>query len=257
MIYAAPHPAFPEPEDKETLLWRYQDFAKFEWLAKEKRLFMPNAANLGEPLEGTQPPGYDDWWTSTAEAATTALERETIEHNRDLLVRFAAAFRTRYYVSCWHMNPAENHEMWGNYTTSSKSVAISTTYKKLRSCIQPYVGMGMVRYIDYSIDRLPTLNMFEYITHKNKHFEYERELRAVAMHPVIEGLDRIHFQESHFQSENSSTFLVYAPPVDLSFIESVILHPNATHEFSAKVASLCNESGLPAPQKSTIQSGDL
>lgn len=257
MIYATPHPAFPEPEDKETSLWRYQDFSKFEWLAKEKRLFMPNAAHLGDPLEGTQPPGHDDWWASTAESAITTIERETIEHNRDLLVRFAAAFRTRYYVSCWHMNPTENLVMWGNYTTNTESVAIQTTYKKLRACLQPYVGMGMVRYINYLVDRLPTLNMFEYITHKNQYFKYENELRAVAMHPVIEGLDHKHFQESHYQSEETPTLLVYAPPIDLAMIESIILHPDATPDFSAKVASLCKESGMPAPQKSTIKSVDI
>ena len=257
MIYAAPHPAFPEPEDKETLLWRYQDFSKFEWLANEKRLFMPNAASLGDPLEGTQPPGYDNWWASITESAATAAERETIEHNRDLIVRFAAAFRTRYYVSCWHMNPAENREMWGKYTTSPDSVAIQTTYKKLRAGLQPYVGMGMVRYINYSIDRLPTLNMFEYITHKNQHFKYENELRAVAMHPVIEGLDKKHFQESHYQSEGTPSLIVYAPPIDLEMIESVVLHPDATPDFSTKVASLCKKSGMPTPKNSTMKSTDI
>lgn len=247
MIYAAPHPAFSEPEDKETLLWRYQDFSKFEWLANEKRLFMPNAASLGDPLEGTQPPGYDNWWASIAESAATAAERETIEHNRDLIVRFAAAFRTRYYVSCWHMNPAENREMWGKYTTSPDSVAIQTTYKKLRAGLQPYVGMGMVRYIDYSIDRLPTLNMFEYITHKNQYFAYENELRAVAMHPILENLDREHFQKSHFQSEDKPTLLVYAPPIDLSMIETVVVHPDASPNFFNKVTDLCQQSGITAP----------
>jgi hypothetical protein len=253
MIYAAPHPSCPEPEDKETLLWRYQDFSKFEWLAKEKRLFMPNAASLGDPLEGTQPPGDDNWWASITESAFTKVERETIEHNRDLIVRFAAAFRTRYYVSCWHMNPTENLEMWGKYTTQNESVAIQTTYKKLRVCLQPYVVMGMIRYINYSIDRLPTLNMFEYITHKNKYFENEKELRAVAMHPILEGLDRQHFQESHYQSEVEPTLFVYAPPIDLSTIETVVVHPDASPNFLEKVADLCRQSGITTAKPSIFR----
>lgn len=253
MVYEAPHPAFPEPEDKETHLWRYLDFSKFEWLARERRLFMPNAAHLGDPLEGTQPPGHDDWWSSLAAAATSDKERETIEHNRQLLLRFAAAFRTRYYVSCWHMNAEENATMWVRYTKQPESVAIQTRFSKLRGVLPPYVGMGMVRYMDYSTERLPTLNMFEYITHKNRCFEYEQELRAVAMHPVVEGLDQQHFREHHYESEQNPSLLVYAPPVDLAIVESVVLHPSASNAFAAQVASLCQESSLPTPRQSSLE----
>jgi hypothetical protein len=88
MIYDAPHPAFPEPEDKNTRLWRYLDFSKFEWLAHQMRLFMPNAARLGDPLEGTQPAGHSDWWSSLAAAAKSAEERETADRGSPIsLVR--------------------------------------------------------------------------------------------------------------------------------------------------------------------------
>jgi hypothetical protein len=40
-------------------------------------------------------------------------------------------------------------------------------------------------------------------------------------------------------------------------IESVVLHPDATPDFSAKVASLCKESGMPTPKKSTMKSTDI
>ena len=254
MLYEAPHPAFPQPGDKDIRLWRYLDFSKFEWFAREKRLFMPNAAHLGDPLEGTQPPGHDDWWSSLAAAAVSDSERKTIEHNRQLLLRFAAAFRTCYYVSCWHMNATENSTMWVRYTKHPESVAIQTTFAKLRVALPPYVGMGMIRYIDYSIERLPTLNMFEYVTHKNRCFEYEQELRAVAMHPVVEGLDQQHFREHHFQSEHNQSFLVYAPPVELAaVVESVVLHPSASEAFAMQVKSLCQQSSLPMPQRSGLE----
>ena len=248
MLYEAAHPAFPEPANEQVTLWRYLDSFKFRWLATEQRMFMPSAANLGDPLEGTHPPGQDDWWRSLAESARSDQERETIEHNRQLLIRFAAAFRTRYYVSCWHMNDGENPWMWENYTISAEAVAVRTNFARLRRVLKPYVGIGMVRYIDYSIDRLPTLNMFEYITHKNKLFIEEAELRAVAMHPVIDGLDQQHFREHHFQSENDPAVLVYAPPVDLQeLVEAVVLHPNASQAFRAEIELLCREANLPNP----------
>lgn len=245
------HPAFPEPEDKNIRLWRYLDIYKFEWLAGEKRIYMPNADHLGDPLEGTQPLGHDDWWASLAAAATSDAERENIEHNRQLLSQLAAAFRTRYYVSCWHMNADENPTMWDRYTTLPESVAIRTTFAKLRAALPAYIDIGKVRYIDYATDRLPTLNIFEYITHKNKCFQYEQEIRAVTMHPVVKGAAQQHFHEHYFQTERDPARRVYAPPIELPIlVEAVILHPSASDAFAARVTSLCNDSHLPLPHRS-------
>lgn len=251
----AQHPAFPLPRDADTNLWRYLDFAKFDWLVLNQRLFMPNAAHLGDPLEGTQPSGDNDWWISLLTNAQSEEERKTIEHNRQLISGFTAAFRTRYYVSCWHMNSVENAAMWKTYTTSSESVAIQTTHLALRNQLPAYVEIGVVRYLDYAKERLPTLNVFEYITHKDKSsFEYENELRAVAMHPVVEGVDQTHFREHHFQLESAANFLVYAPPVDIrTLIKAIVLHPQASKEFSEKIAASCIKYGLPKPQRSNIE----
>jgi hypothetical protein len=247
------HPAFPPPENENVLVWRYLDFQKFDWLVRESRLFMPNAAHLGDPLEGTQPPGHDEWWASLAANATSDVERDAIEYNHQRLARFAAAFRTRYYVSCWHINPGENPAMWTRYTRSSKAVAVQTTYAKLRQQLRPFVEIGKVRYIDYSVDRLPTLNMFEYITHKDKFFEYEQELRAVAMHPVPEGPDRDHFRANFFESEQASSFRVYAPSLNLpSVLESVVLHPSADQDFTEQIRDLCTFGKLPQPSQSRM-----
>lgn len=249
----APHPAFPQPEDKGTRIWRYLTRSKFDWLAKEQRLFMPSAAHLGDPLEGIQPLGDKDWWIKLAAAAVSDNERKTIEHNHELLLRFAAAFRARYYVSCWHMNADVNAEMWKSYAGHPESVAVQTTFAKLRAALPAYVGIGMVRYIDYAKERLPTLNMFEYITHKNKSFAPERELRAVAMHPVVEGLDQLHFRDHHFESEKDPSYRVYAPAVNLSaMLETVVLHREAPEEFSNSVTALCEEAGVPAPTRSYV-----
>ncbi len=51
------HPAFPEPDDPSAVIWRYMDAPKFEWLVNCGRLFMPSADRLGDPLEGSTPPG--------------------------------------------------------------------------------------------------------------------------------------------------------------------------------------------------------
>lgn len=250
MVEEVHHPAFPQLANPDTAIWRYLTGKKFEWMVKEGRLFMPSAAHLGDPLEGTQPTGDSNWWQSLADRAASEEERRTIEHNRELISRFAAAFRTRYYVSCWHVDEAINPEMWRLYADSPESVAVRTTVAKLRAALPAYVDIGMVRYIDYAVDRLPTLNMLEYITHKNKLFEHERELRAVAMHPVVEGFDQQHFRTHHFQAENSPAFRVFAPPIEVTaLVDSVFVHPEAPEPFVEKVRSLCQERRLPIPQR--------
>lgn len=211
---------------------------------------MPSAANLGDPLEGMQPEGDSNWWKTLADRSASEEERRTIEHNHELISRFAVAFRTRYYVSCWHINDAINPEMWNFYADSPNSVAIRTTVGKLRIALPTYVDIGVVRYIDYAVERLPTLNLLEYITHKNLLFEHERELRAVALHPVLEGFDQQHFRMHHFEADNNPTFLIFAPPIDVAaLVESVFIHPKASANFVEEVRALCQEVGLSIPYR--------
>src|SRR5467141_2330045 len=101
MIEQVHHPAFPQPANLHVSMWRFLSRHKFEWMITEARLFMPTAAHLGDPLEGTQPAGDGNYWQSLVNSAPSEEQRRTTEHNRQLISRFAAAFRTRYYVSCW------------------------------------------------------------------------------------------------------------------------------------------------------------
>lgn len=209
---------------------------------------MPAAHFLGDPLEGTTPEGHLEWWNLQVENATSEEQRQIIEKNREILSSFAKAFRPNYYVSCWHMNELESNEMWRRYTKTPEAVAVRTSYRSLRASLPAYVEIGMVRYIDYATEQLPSLNMFEYITHKNIDYSFEREVRAVALPPATEGLGSSHFQGNHFESETQKGFLVFAPKIDIShLVHSVVVHPNATSEFIATVTSACESAGLPRP----------
>jgi len=245
------HPAFPPPPHPDVVLWRYLDFEKFEWLVSCRRLFMPSAQFLGDPLEGTSPIGHLEWWRSLAEGAASEEQRRIIEQNEEKISTFAKAFRPHYYVSCWHMNAVESAKMWRCYTKTPEAVAVATTYRTLRASLPAYVEIGMVRYIDYSSERLPSLNLFEYVTHKNINFCFEREVRAVALPPAIEGLGAAHFQASHFESETQKGFQIFAPEVDVgNIIHRVVLHPESSPEFAEKISSTCKGAELPSPSPS-------
>jgi hypothetical protein len=248
----AQHPAFPQPENRDAILWRYMDGPKFEWLVENSRLFMPSVEHLGDPYEGSTPKAELDWWQAEAEKAENEDQRRIIEHNRGLLSRTALAFRTHAYcISCWHMNQNENFAMWKCYTTQPESVAIQTTYSALQICLPPIVQVGLMRYIDYATDRLPSMNMFEYIMHKRVHFQFEHEVRAVAFRfpPGAVGSDEFH--RDFFESESNSEFLVYAPPLDIKqLIRGVVLSPTAPDDYRQRTIVLCEKNGLPTPRSS-------
>ncbi|NTV46814.1 MAG: hypothetical protein HGB11_09935 [Chlorobiales bacterium] len=247
------HPAFPPPPHPEVLLWRYLDFEKFDWLGGKRRLFMPSAQFLCDPLEGTMPDGHIERWRSLEADAASEEQRRIIRQNQEKIFAFAKAFRPHYYISCWHMNALENTKMWRCYTKSPDAVAVATSYRALRASLPAYVEIGMVRYIDYSSESLPSLNMFEYITHKNINFCFEREVRAVALPPATEGLGASHFQANHFESESQNGFHVYAPEVDVAaLIDRVILHPESSPAFVEKICSACDAAGLPEPVPSAF-----
>ena len=219
---------------------------------------MPSAQFFDDPLEGKAPIGDIDWWRAQAEGAASEELRLTIEKNIELIAAFAKTFRPHYYVSCWHMNDLESAKMWQYYTKTPEAVAVTTTYRALRAALPAYVEIGMVRYIDYAIERLPSLNMFEYITHKNISFYFEREVRAVALPPAIGGTNASHFRHNHFESEGQKSHLVFAPKVDISnLIHSVVLRPGSPSNFTETIQSACKHARLPKPIRSVFSNQEV
>lgn len=242
------HPSFPQPDDYSQVIWRYMDSDKFEWMLENGRLFMPTADNLGDPREGSTPLGEIEWWNQEYKTAVTEEQRATVAHNRQFFAYFAKNFRPRYYISCWHMNTHENYSMWRCYTKSKRAVAIRTTYSALRKALPIATLMGLIRYIDYSTDRLPWGNLFEYIMHKDVTFRYEAEVRAVVTLPPNDELGLQEFLKDHFALATNPNFRIYAPEIDVTtLIDGIVLHPEASKRYAAKVRSLCAAKGLPAP----------
>ncbi|MBN2373593.1 hypothetical protein JXL19_07395 [bacterium] len=227
------------------------DYEKFEWLVENSRLFMPHVDKLGDPFEGTTPNGELAWWNRKAENAESFEQRQIIEHNRRILSDMAKQFRNYYYISCWSMNKYENYAMWKCYAKSNNAVAVRSNYAVLRSLLPIYVEMGMVRYIDYATERLPSMNLFEYIMHKDIYYSHENEIRAVAASIIAKDQLAKHFNENHFELEKSPGFYVYAPLIDLKqLIKGVVLHPEIEADIKTRVIDLCLAKGLNRPELS-------
>ncbi|RTM15368.1 MAG: hypothetical protein EKK33_02035 [Bradyrhizobiaceae bacterium] len=244
------HPAFPQPVDTNAKIWRYMDFGKFVSLAETKRLYMRRAdLFLGDEFEGTTPAGEIERWRQLAASAATPEDRAAIEYNRAELSGYAKHFRQNYFVSCWNMADAENVAMWERYAPQPESVCLVSRYSTLgRLLNHEVVNYGMVRYIDYQTDQLPSMNMLQLISHKRHFYRDETEVRAVmlaiAPEPIV--------------SEHIAPFMMpdgcgWAPPIDVfALVEGVVLHPKATPDFAILVAEFCAAHLLPAPVSSQM-----
>ncbi|UVK55853.1 hypothetical protein DBIPINDM_002417 [Mesorhizobium sp. AR02] len=245
------HPAFPQPSDEGSAIWRYMAFDKFESLVTTRTLYMCRADLLSDEFEGTTPAAELESWRIAAENAPTEEERNVILDNRVQLSDFAREFQNKYYLSCWHMACEENIAMWERYVSGPDSVVVRTRYSTLNGQLNhAVVNLAMVRYIDYDRDPLPSLNMMQLITHKRHFFADEREVRAVMWSLSAEPANGQFIKPFMLPDTRG-----YTPPVDVkALVEGVILHPRATPDFEKRVAELCSAHELPAPARSRIAS---
>lgn len=179
-----PHPSFKIPNNRDVKIWRYMDLAKYLAILQRRSLFFSRATLLGDRFEGSStklmvsvPQYIMDMDNRTSDAAL-ALFKDLADNYR-LLRGTSKSMVHRYLICCWHMNEHESAAMWSLYLRSNEGVCIQSTYRKLRSCLPKCVFIGEVNYIDYETEGFPIDNAFNFIIHKRKSFEHERELRAL------------------------------------------------------------------------------
>lgn len=246
------HPAFPQPVDRNALVWRYQDFERFKSLVETGRLYMRRADLFDkDKFEGTTPKAEIDAWAETAANAATPEEHATIKHNREQIAEYAEHFRRNYFVSCWNMAMDENAAMWDRFTSGPNSVAIRSRYSVLAK--QFHYGVtyiGKVTYINYDLSALPGMNMMYRITHKRHFYNDEQEVRAVVCSECP-----VEVKEQLVTPFMMPDGCGYAPNVNVvELVEAVILHPEASAAFAATVTAYCAAHGLPAPIASAMAS---
>lgn len=183
------HKDFAEPDDPNSKIWRYMDFAKFVSLLDSSALYFPRFDMLkkNDPFEGD----YTRW---NLHVENKNIENMTEENRfavelkasiRKEIRRASREYSKEIFVSCWHINQFESAAMWKLYLKSNDGIAIQSTYGKLRTLIDKYdkfpVYSGKVKYIDYEKVGLPYFSHhFLYpFMHKRVSFSYENELRVL------------------------------------------------------------------------------
>lgn len=243
------HPIFKQPEN-EDLVWRYMDFTKFVSLIESQCLYFARADKLGDPFEGSLP-------KKTVEKRNSVqkwnLDHSLFPEHQGIFDKHVALkdemnqeWRKFYAINCWHMSVHESAAMWKLYSKSNESVAVQSTYQKLRESIRDAedVYIGKVQYIDYENESIShyydngsrIFNGFSPFLYKRKSFEHEREVRALIWRPSTTAIE---VQDDSYQRFQDTIAHGIQIKVDVErLVEKIYVAPTAPDWFLDLVISV-------------------
>jgi len=216
------HPAFPQPPDPTTKVWRYMDLAKFVWLLINKKLHFTRLDMLDDRHEGTVP-------ASTARGIEKFLKEIGSPTRWKQLSETFQRSRRSLFVNCWYSGEDESEAMWQLYCSSGHGVAIQTTYESLVDSIREAQNtyIGCVTYVDYRSHNFPDANLFYPAMHKRIAFAHEHEVRMMIS------------MSTHFSSAQKdiprSTTLGWDPE---NLVETIYVNPYAPDYYFEAVQSI-------------------
>lgn len=227
-------------EDK-TILWRYMTFSKFLDLITRSALYFCRIDCFEDKLEATQPEGNSAFALMTEEP-WYGFYMQVVDEQLNI-------YKKMIYANCWHINNAENPEMWENYVIlhGNEGVAIQTTFENLSSSFvtdktltnlkMKYIDYNSY-YIDFTFPKYP-----EYLMLKDKKFEYENELRIITLDESYPEYDPDEEKTIIFPEQNGEFI-----NVDLNrLILNVYLAPNSTARFKSVVEDLLCKYHITSP----------
>ncbi len=228
---------FETPEDPNIRIWRYLDFTKFVSMLESNALWFCRVDLIGDPYEGSTPKAEAVFWKRICTERPEQVD--TADHNKRFFREAARFSRLHTYVNCWHMNEFESAAMWQLYSKDNASIAIQSSFARLRDNLPGHVGMGLIKYIDYEAEIVPHGNIINYCMHKRRSFEHERELRALIW--ALE-VDKVTKKPMWPTTANTSGILVNVELENL--VQTIVLAPNCLPWFEELVRSLIERYGL-------------
>ncbi len=202
------------PLDESTVIWRYIDFRKFQYLIHQSKLYFARIDRFikQEELSVSEKDAYN--YRLSYEELLSVCERDN----------------KRYFVNCWSIADKDESFMWDKFVQGD-GVAIKTTIGSLiRSDISDKnINISPVQYLDYGKDSVlpvPELNSFWIVVSKSDRFKEEHELRLFY----------------HYDSLNADHIDI---PVCLkTLVQEVRISPYSNDDFSNTVKSILDKAGL-------------
>jgi hypothetical protein len=168
---------------RDQRLWRYVDLWKFETLFQNSALYFRRADKLSDVGEGMLSKEGVRGTLRSQIAFNAAYNIASQSHAIDI----AAHEITRgcMFINCWNIAEAESARMWAEYTTTEKSIAMSTTLDQLLHAVSAnHVLISRVKYVDEDTPRAEFSHTTPFF-YKDTSFSFENEFRLVR--PLIGG----------------------------------------------------------------------
>jgi hypothetical protein len=165
------HPDLATPP-KQTVLWRYMDFAKFVEMLESRTLWFARIDQLEDPLEGAHTDGE-----------LAGIRRHLEKARAEAIIDVFRSARAGLYVNCWRSGPTESLAMWDLYGRGSGIVAIKSTVGRLRKAVATYDGpvfISKTKYVDWN-DAPGLDNVLVACSRKDLSYQYESEVRIMIM----------------------------------------------------------------------------
>ncbi len=232
------HQAFELPQNKEVKIWRYMDLPKFVYILDCNSLYFCRADKFNDEYEGSLPkPNVEARNQDPLFQRKGTASDGKVETIGETMSRFHRISRSKACINAWHMNGHESASMWQLYCSNNYGIAIQSTYSKLCKSFDGYarpIFIGVVKYIDYDREPIPSGNSFYPLLHKRKSYKHENELRAI-----------ITFEEKEKEltamwQEPEESGIVVSCDLDI-LIENVYVAPNAPDWFFKIVQSISSK----------------
>ncbi len=245
----------PPPDSGDVTIWRYMDFTKFIAMLEHSALFFSRVSHLDDPFEGSFPKSQSPMSRIVDMLPKEAIPPGSTIHLSPGLEDTWRCMRYWAMVNCWHASEYESAGMWKLYASSDLAVAIRTSVDRLRRALgtppparHGFFGpgqfhLGMIQYIDFDSDRVPSGSFAAQFFRKHRSFEHERELRALVLEYPLTGENV--FDHQRRPKDGGASFTV-----DLdTLVESVLVAPQAPQWYLELVSKAAARYGLAAKPK--------
>jgi hypothetical protein len=238
-----------EPENLDTVIWRFLNLPKFRNLMETSELYFCRSDLFADEREGLPPEEY---------LATFGLHPLDVNDRRELINHIGsdAQFREGFYVNCWYLFREETCQMWKEY--GADGVAITSKYSLLKAALNSMSDRAFIGKVRYGAQHLlgKTANIFRYITTKRREYAHEQEVRAFLWIPDPRaGINR------HIDAESRLHPLPLTPPppnvlrgerrkLDLeALVTSIVVSPWASPNTLDEITRIVRDNGYKIPVK--------
>jgi hypothetical protein len=245
------------PENPETPIWRYIDFAKFVDMLERSVLHFAQIDALGDPFEGIPSDATLDQIREMGEQLHQLLIARGVrdtndEWPREPPGRMYRPHRLSIYVNCWHLNEYESMAMWRLYCRDE--IAIRSSFSRLIESVRDVpqqITAGKVVYRDRRDRSQPEFpgDIIEAAFRKGMSYEHEREIRAMILVDARPpGQTAFSYEESDLIQRKGYNF----GPVNLDvLIDTVYVAPGRPSWFKELVERVMRTYGLDKPPVSS------